>query len=86
LTVEIIVLTPVILLIALTVLIFGRVTQSRQQVVEAARAGAEAAAVMPNAADAQWGSEVDAAVGAADSGHRCVRQQVASSPSRSSAR
>ena len=75
-TVELVVITPVLLVIGITVLIFGRVTQSRQQVVEAARAGAEAAAVLPNPDVAQWGSSVDAAVGVVDPARTCLRQQV----------
>lgn len=55
-TVELVVLTPVLFLLALMVLVFGRVSEARQQAVEAARAGAEAAAVEPNASSAQSGA------------------------------
>lgn len=55
-TVELVVLTPVLFLLALMVLVFGRVSEARQQVIEAARAGAEAAAVEPDAASARSGA------------------------------
>lgn len=54
--VELVVLTPVLFLLALMVLVFGRVSEARQQVVEAARSGAEAAAVLPDARSAQSGA------------------------------
>ena len=50
---ELVVLTPVLFLLALMILVFGRVSEARQQVVEAARAGAEAAAVLPDAQSAE---------------------------------
>ena len=63
LTVELVVLTPVLLLVLLVVVAFGRVAEVRQQVVEAARAGAEAASVQPDAPGAQIQAEIDASVG-----------------------
>jgi Flp pilus assembly protein TadG len=62
LTVELVVLTPVLLIMALAMLAFGRVAEARQQVVEAARAGAEAASIAPDVASAEAASE-DAATG-----------------------
>ena len=62
LTVELVVLTPVLLIIALATLVFGRVSEARQQVVEAARAGAEAAAVLPTAGTAQWVGAINAVI------------------------
>jgi Flp pilus assembly protein TadG len=53
LTVELLALTPVLFLLVLVVMIFGRVAVARQQVVEAARAGAEAAAVQSGSTSAQ---------------------------------
>ena len=53
LTVELVVLTPVLLIMALAMLAFGRVAEARQQVVGAARAGAEAASVAPDVARAE---------------------------------
>ena len=70
-------LTPVLLLVVLVVVTMGRIAEARQQVVEAARAGAEAAAVESDPASAQAAAEVDVAI--ATSGHlrTCpVRQLV----------
>jgi len=60
-TVELIVLTPVIVMFVLVTLAFGRYELAREQVVSAARAGAEAASVVPFVGDAQ-----SAALAAAD--------------------
>jgi Flp pilus assembly protein TadG len=76
LTVELVVLTPVLFLMALTVLIFGRVSESHQQVVNAATAGAEAAAILPDPTSAQAGASIDAAVAVAGQAHTCLRSQV----------
>jgi Flp pilus assembly protein TadG len=76
LTVELVVLTPVLFLMALTVLIFGRVSESHQQVVNAATAGAEAAAILPDPTSAQAGASIDAAVDVAGQAHTCLRSQV----------
>lgn len=51
-TVELVVLTPVLVLFMLIAVSFGRVERARQEVVAAARAGAEAASVMPSAGQA----------------------------------
>jgi Flp pilus assembly protein TadG len=76
LTVELVVITPILLVMALMMLAFGRVSASRQEVVEASRAGAQAAAVMSNANSAQWGAAVDAAVGISNRGHTCTNPQI----------
>jgi Flp pilus assembly protein TadG len=76
LTVELVALTPVLLGLALIVLAFGRVTEARQQVVEAARAGAESAAVLPTPAAAQAGAAEAAVVGIDGRGQTCVHAQV----------
>jgi hypothetical protein len=52
-TVELVVLTPVIILFVLVALAMGRFELAREQVVSAARAGAEAASVVSVAGDAQ---------------------------------
>jgi len=52
-TVELVVLVPVLILFMLLAVAFGRVERARQEVMAAARAGAEAAAVMPSAGQAQ---------------------------------
>ena len=44
LTVELVVVTPVLFLMALTVIVFGRISEAHQQVIEASRAAAEAPA------------------------------------------
>ncbi|MGO8871603.1 MAG: TadE family protein [Acidimicrobiales bacterium] len=76
LTVELVVMTPVLLVLALGMLGVGRVSEARQQVVEAARAGAESAAVLPTAGIAGWGAAVDAAIGASVPYLTCGHQQV----------
>jgi Flp pilus assembly protein TadG len=76
LTVELVVLTPVLFAMALMVLIFGRVAESHQQVVNAATAGAEAAATLPDPTTAQAGASIDAAVDVAGQAHTCVHSQV----------
>ncbi len=76
LTVELLVLTPVLLVVVLAVTSFGRVAEARQQVAEAARAGAEAAAVQSDPAGARAASAADAAVGTADHARTCNGRQV----------
>lgn len=76
LTVELVVLTPVLFALALMVLIFGRVSESHQQVVTAAAAGAEAAAVLPDPTSAQAGASISAAIDVAGQAHTCLRSQV----------
>jgi len=76
LTVELVVLTPVLLLVVLVMATFGRVAEARQQVVEAARAGAEVASVQPDASDAQIEAELDASVGAAGHIRTCGGRTV----------
>jgi Flp pilus assembly protein TadG len=75
-TVELVLLTPAVFLIALAVLAFGRVTESNQLVVEASRAGAEAAAVQPNAASADAGAAESAVVGIFGRAHTCAQASV----------
>ncbi len=70
-TVELVLLTPVLVVFALLAIGLGRYELGREQVIGAARAAAEAASVAPTAADAQ--SE---AIGAATPvtqglGHTC---------------
>ncbi len=77
LTVELVVLTPVLMMLALTIVVFGRVSESRQEVVEASRAGAQAAAVLPNVNSARLGAAVDAAVGISSGSRACLRPEIA---------
>jgi Flp pilus assembly protein TadG len=74
--VELVVLTPVLFLLALMALAFGRVSEARQQVVEAARAGAEAAAVLPDAQIAQTGAAQLAVSDVVDQTHVCSGANV----------
>jgi len=76
LTVELVVLTPVLFALGLAALAFGRVSEAHQQVVEASRAGAEAAAVLPDAGSARWGAAATAAVGIFDRFHTCAHSQI----------
>jgi Flp pilus assembly protein TadG len=80
-TVELVLLTPAVFVIALVVLAFGRVGESEQLVVEAARAGAEAAALQPDAASAQAGSAASAVVDVFDRSHTCARASVSTDTS-----
>jgi TadE-like protein len=76
LTVELVVLTPVLLVVVLASLVFGRVVEARQQVVESARAGAEAAAVLPTAGTAQWVGSIDSVVNLLERSHTCARATI----------
>ena len=76
LVVELVVLTPVVFIIALCVLVFGRVSEARQLVTESARAGAQAASVMPNAESAQAAAIDSAVVGTSGQAHACAHAQV----------
>jgi Flp pilus assembly protein TadG len=76
LTVELVVLTPVLFLLVITALVFGRVSEARQQVIEAARAGAEAAAVLPDGDSARTGAAAAAVVGLFNRAHTCARARV----------
>jgi Flp pilus assembly protein TadG len=75
-TVELVVLTPVLLVVALASLVFGRVVEARQQVVEAARAGAEAAAVLPTVGTAQWVGSINAAANLIGRTHTCAHVSI----------
>jgi Flp pilus assembly protein TadG len=76
LTVELVVLTPVLFALALMVLVFGRVSESHQQVVSAAAAGAEFAAVLPDPTTAQAGASINAAIDVSGQAHACVDSQI----------
>jgi len=77
LTVELVVLTPVLLVVILASLVFGRVSEARQQVVEAARAGAEAAAVLPTVGTAQWVGSTNAVIDLLGRSHTCAHAAIA---------
>jgi hypothetical protein len=76
LTVELIVLAPVVFVFVVTALALGRFELAREQVVSAGRAGAQASSVVASPADAQ-----SAAVGAVDpivdnQSHTCAQLSV----------
>lgn len=75
LTVELVLIAPVVFVMALTVIVFGRISETRQEVVEASRAAAEAAAVEPTAASAQSGAADTAVIGFSGS-RTCVHAAV----------
>jgi hypothetical protein len=74
--VELVVLTPVLVIVLLGSLLFGRVTEARQQVVEAARAGAEAAAVLPTVGTAQWVGSINAVTDLIGRTHTCAHADI----------
>jgi hypothetical protein len=74
--VELVVLTPVVMIVVLATLVFGRVVEARQQVVEAARAGAEAAAVLPTVGTAQWVGSIDAVIDLIGRTHTCAHVDI----------
>ena len=81
LAVELVVLTPVLLVVALATLAFGRVSEARQQVVEASRAGAEAAAVLPTVGTAQWVGAINAVVNLIGRTHTCAHVTISTDTS-----
>jgi len=76
LTVELVVLAPVLLVLAVGSLVFGRVSEARQQVVEAARAGAEAAAILPSVGTAQWVGSMNAVIDLVGRTHTCAHVAI----------
>ena len=76
LTVELVVLTPVVVMFALATLAFGRLSQARQQVVEAAQAGAQAAAIGSDTSEAQQAARTAASSGILASDHTCANPQI----------
>jgi len=81
LTVELVILTPVLLVVALATLVFGRVSEARQQVVEASRAGAEAAAVLPTVGTAQWVGAINAVINLIGRTHTCAHVAISTDTS-----
>jgi Flp pilus assembly protein TadG len=75
LTVELVVLTPVIAIFLLVALAFGRYSLVRQQVVGGARAAASAAAVAASPAQAQQAA-LAAALPVLESNHSCTDPRV----------
>ena len=75
-TVELVVLTPILCIMAMATLVFGRVSEARQQVVEASRAGAEAAAVLPTVGTAQWVGAINAVINLIGRTHTCAHVAI----------
>ncbi len=76
LVVELVVLTPVLFVLALCALVFGRVTEAQQQVAASARAGAQAAAVMATPGQAQWAGAATAVIGGYGRTRTCAAAAV----------
>ena len=76
LIVELVVLAPVVFIVAMGSLVFGRVSEARQQVVEAARAGAEAAAILPTVGTAQWVGAINAVIDLIGRTHTCAHVDI----------
>lgn len=76
-TVELVLLVPVVVMFALLAVGFGRYELARQQIIGAARAGAEAAAVVESPSEAPPAAQSAAAPGIQSLGHACVGLEVA---------
>ncbi len=76
LLVETIVIVPVVFMFAIVSLVFGRVSTARQEAVEAARAGAQAAAVMPDASQATMAATSNAEIVASNAPRSCAHASV----------
>jgi Flp pilus assembly protein TadG len=76
LLVELTVIAPVLFALALLIVAFGRVSEARQEVVEAARAGAQSAAVLPNSAGAAQGAAESAVVGVFNGSQTCAQPEI----------
>jgi Flp pilus assembly protein TadG len=75
-TVELVVLTPVLVLFALFAIAVGRYEMARDQVIGAARAGAEAASVASSPSQADAVARAAAMSGADNLGHTCSNLKV----------
>jgi hypothetical protein len=76
LTIELIVLTPVILMFGMLALGLGRYELAREEIVGAARAAAEAASVEPSAAGAQSEALATATPALANQARTCTNVRV----------
>lgn len=76
LTVELVVLAPIVVLFALVAVGLGRVEQARQELADAARAGAEAASVVPSSGQAAVAAASAAVPALADQAHVCTSPTV----------
>jgi Flp pilus assembly protein TadG len=76
LAIELVVLTPVIVLFALVALALGRFELAREEVVSAARAAAEAASVVSSPSEAQQAAFAAASPVVASQVHSCAQLNV----------
>lgn len=76
LMVELAVMAPVLFALVLSIVVFARVSQARQVVIEASRAGAQAAAVLPSPSSAEQGAQESAVVGLFSDTHLCASPVV----------
>ena len=76
LTIEAVILTPVVVLFVLIALALGRFELAREQVAGAARAAAEAASVVPSAGAAEGAAVRAAQPVVAEQVHSCVQLSV----------
>jgi Flp pilus assembly protein TadG len=76
LSLELVVLCPVIVLFVILALSLGRFELAREQVVGAARAAAEAASVVPSAGQAEAAAQAAAAPVVGGQTHSCVQLSV----------
>jgi Flp pilus assembly protein TadG len=81
LTLELVILSPVIVLFVLLALSLGRFELAREQVVGAARAAAEAASVVPSADQAESAARSAAAPVVGSQAHSCVQLNVSTDTS-----
>jgi Flp pilus assembly protein TadG len=79
--VELVLMAPVLFALALSIAVFGRVSQARQLVIEASRAGAQAAAILPNPNSADQGAQDSAVVGLFNATGTCANPQVSTDTS-----
>ena len=70
-TVELVVLAPVVVMFALVAIGLGRYEGARQEVADAAEAGADAASVVASPADAQAAATQAAGAALQDQSHMC---------------
>lgn len=82
LTVELVLLTPALFLVVLTVVAFGRISQARQQVADAASAAVEAAAVAADASSAASAAQLDVEAELDGSLHSCADPSIGTDTSR----
>jgi Flp pilus assembly protein TadG len=82
LTVELVLMTPALLILALALVAFGRVSAARQQVAEAAKAGADAASVRSDPSGATSAAAFDAMAELNGAGRTCVHPEIVTDVSR----